>query len=171
MTEQDIKRDVIQYLRDSGFWVMNVNSGRRGKIAFYRWWLPANWWDYVSPDDIADCYGEEANAQEILESLAGSGQTDGFLDIVAQKPGLPMVVVDTKTLTGAKRKKQKLMVRIFRRLGCISGFVRAVDECHRLIVGWTEAEAERVRQVNRGIAASSSDVWITKEEWEDQGGR
>ena len=163
MSEQDIKRNVIQHLRDTGFWVMNVNSGRRGNIAFYRWWLPSNWFDYISPDDIAECYGADANIREILESLAGSGQTDGFLDIVAQKPGFPMVVVDTKTLIGQKRKKQKLMVLIFQRLGCISGFVRSPDETHRLILAWTEAE--RGRPGERQGSASSHSVWITKQEW------
>ena len=158
MTEQSLKLQVVQYLRASGFFTLRVNSGFRGGVMFYWWKMPENWSDYVSFDDIAEIYGASMNVlelQEFLENLTEKNQTDGFLDIVAWKPGLPAIVVDTKTLTGVKRKKQKLMVRILRRMGCISGFVRSVDECHRLILDWTEAEAERVRANSRPVSASS----------------
>lgn len=154
MSEQGVKDKVIDYLRLSGFWTIRVNSGFRGGVRLYFWKMPENWMDYVSFDDITDCYGTTMNVlelQEFLENLVDKNQTDGFLDILAIKPGLPVVIIDTKSLTGVKRRKQRLMIRILRRLGCISGFVRSVEETHRLILDWTEAEAERVRVNGRRL--------------------
>lgn len=155
MNEQDIKKEVVDYLRSIGFWTIRVNSGFRGGVTFYFWKMPENWTDYVSQDDIIDCYGEGVNSHEVLDKLVDAYQTDAFLDVLAIKPGFPPVIIDTKTLAGAKRNKQRLMVRIFRRLGCISGFVRSVDEMHRLILDWTEAEAERVRVNGRRLKLGS----------------
>ncbi len=158
MTEQDVKEKVIDYLRSNGFFTIRINSGFRGGIWLYFWKMPGNWMDYVSFDDIADCYGTTMNVlelQEFLENLVDKNQTDSFLDILAIKPGLPVVIIDTKSLVGVKRRKQRLMVRILRRLGCISGFVRSADETHRLILDWTKAEAERVRVNGRRLKLGS----------------
>lgn len=149
MSEGEIQEEVIDYLRSTGFWTMRVNSGRRGGVTFYFWKMPENWTPYVSQDDIIDIFGEDANVQRILGKLIDDAQSDAFLDILAIKPGLPLVIVDTKSLAGQKRKRQRLMVRILRRLGCISGFVRSVDETHQLIMDWSEAEAETQRANGR----------------------
>jgi Holliday junction resolvase len=115
-TEEGLTQDkIIERLREEGFLVMRINSGRRGKIAFNRWYMPI-------PDDMS------VIDQEYYEMLCKKSHTGGVSDLIALREGIPPLFIETKSKKGKPSKNQKMFLLAVELCGGIRVVPHSIEE-------------------------------------------